>query len=67
MADIVEYRTNDRRDGDKLDALGVHAEEEGFGIGADEIDLAQVEDSFAAGRGGTRGLPTLFEFGHPRS
>jgi hypothetical protein len=65
LADIAQNRTNDGRDGDEFDVSIVHSTEKGFGVRADEIDFAEVQDGSAPRSGGTGGLPALFQFCDP--
>src|ERR1035441_7344483 len=58
--------TDQWRDRRQLDTLGVHARQQGFARGVDEIHLAEIHDGFSAMGGGTGGPPALLQFIDPR-
>ena len=67
VANLLQDGTDQRRDRHQFDSLCVHARQQGFAGGIDEIHFAEVHYGLAAVGGGAGGLPTLFEFVSPRA
>jgi len=65
MTNLLQHRPDQRRDRHEFDALCVHARQQGFAGGIDEIHFGEVQYGLAAVSGGAGGLPTLFELVNP--
>src|ERR1039458_8483280 len=65
-ATFPHHGTDQGCDRSQLDTLGVHARQQGFARGVDEIHLAEIQDGFSAMGGVTGGPPALLQFVDPR-